>query len=295
MGAAKKKVYAFLVEGQAGVVRTWAECEARVKGRSARFKGFETEGAARAWLSQGAPYEHKAAKHQEAKASLPKDALYFDSGTGRGQGTEIAVTDADGVPLLHLVLPAHDLTPHGTHYPSSRLHQQPGRAHGVPLRHAGRAEAGSQEGLRRQCSGAGLLVQRTRDRRETGTRLRTLQTRPAHRGRATGLRESWRQAHQDPRRPQPRGPGVPQRVKRGGIADCELIADWGLRLRIASCELKEEAYLLDPELHDLRRGALFPIPSSKSNICPRSSPPRVKRLENAPLVRHNGPDEDRAP
>jgi len=116
MSALKKKVYAFLVEGQAGVVRTWAECEACVKGRSARFKGFETEAAARAWLAQGAPYEHKTAKHKEAKASLPKDAVYFDSGTGRGQGTEIAVTDADGVPILHIVLPAHDLTPRGTHF-----------------------------------------------------------------------------------------------------------------------------------------------------------------------------------
>jgi ribonuclease HI len=116
MGASKKKVYAFLVEGQEGVVRTWAECEARVKGRSARFKGFETEASARAWLAQGAPYEHKAVKHLEAKASLPKDAVYFDSGTGRGQGTEIAATDADGVPVLHLVLPAHDLTPRGTHF-----------------------------------------------------------------------------------------------------------------------------------------------------------------------------------
>jgi ribonuclease HI len=116
MGASKKKVYAFLVEGQTGLVRTWAECEARVKGRSARFKGFETEAAARAWLAQGAPYEHKAAKKQEAQGALPKDAVYFDSGTGRGQGTEIAVTDADGVPVLHLVLPVHDLTPRGTHF-----------------------------------------------------------------------------------------------------------------------------------------------------------------------------------
>ena len=75
------------------------------EGRSARYKGFEGEAAARAWLAAGAPYERKAEKKQEAQAALPKDALYFDSGTGRGEGTEIAVSDAEGVPVLHLVLP----------------------------------------------------------------------------------------------------------------------------------------------------------------------------------------------
>jgi ribonuclease HI len=115
MGKSKNHFYAFVVEGRQGVVRTWSECEARVKGRSARYKGFETEASARAWLASGAPYEHKAAKKREAQGALPKDALYFDSGTGRGEGTEIAVTDADGVPVLHLALQAHDLTPRGTH------------------------------------------------------------------------------------------------------------------------------------------------------------------------------------
>jgi ribonuclease H-related protein len=116
MGKVKNKVYAYSVEGQQGVARTWAECETRVKGFNARYKGFETEAAARAWLAAGAPYEHKAAKKREAQVALPKEALYFDSGTGRGEGTEIAVTDAEGVPLLHLVLAAHDLTPRGTHF-----------------------------------------------------------------------------------------------------------------------------------------------------------------------------------
>lgn len=116
MGASKKKVYAFLVDGQSGVTRSWAECEAHVMGRSARFKGFETEDAARAWLARGAPYDHKAAKKHDAQGALPHDAVYFDSGTGRGQGTEIAVTGAEGAPVLHLVLPARALTPRGTHF-----------------------------------------------------------------------------------------------------------------------------------------------------------------------------------
>ena len=116
MGAKKHKVYAFLVDGQQGLVRTWAECESRVSGRSARYRGFETEAAARAWLAAGAPYERRAAKKEEAQSALPKDALYFDSGTGRGEGTEIAVTDAEGTPLLHLALRAQDLTPRGTHF-----------------------------------------------------------------------------------------------------------------------------------------------------------------------------------
>ncbi len=45
---------------------------------------------------------------------LPRDAIYFDSGTGRGHGTEVNVTTWDRKPLAHLVAPGERITPFGT-------------------------------------------------------------------------------------------------------------------------------------------------------------------------------------
>lgn len=45
---------------------------------------------------------------------LPRDAIYFDSGTGRGNGTEVNVTTWDRKPLAHLVAPGERITPYGT-------------------------------------------------------------------------------------------------------------------------------------------------------------------------------------
>lgn len=112
---AKNHFYAYQVDGRQGIVKSWADCEAKVKGRSARYRGFETLAAAKAWLQAGAPYADRAAVKEQAREALPKDALYFDAGTGRGLGTEVAVTDAEGVPVLHLALPEEALTERGTH------------------------------------------------------------------------------------------------------------------------------------------------------------------------------------
>jgi len=112
---AKNNFYAYQIDGRQGIVKSWADCEAKVRGRAARYRGFETLAAAKAWLQAGAPYADKSAAREQARESLPKEALYFDAGTGRGLGTEVAVTDAEGVPLLHLALPAEALTERGTH------------------------------------------------------------------------------------------------------------------------------------------------------------------------------------
>ncbi len=117
MGAAraKNRFYAYDAGGHRGIVKSWTDCEAKVRGRPARYRGFETLAAARAWLQAGAPYEDRSAAREQAREALPKHALYFDSGTGRGLGSEVAVTDAEGAPVLHLALPAEALTERGTH------------------------------------------------------------------------------------------------------------------------------------------------------------------------------------
>ena len=110
----KKKFYGCLIEDKGRVYSSWPECEAAVKGVSARYRGFPTRTAAEAWLKSGAPYRKRSSKEKGIRADLPEDALYFDAGTGAGPGVEVNVTDRDGTPLLHLALPEKKLTERGT-------------------------------------------------------------------------------------------------------------------------------------------------------------------------------------
>lgn len=110
----KKSYYAFWTEDDKGIVATWSECESRVLGRAARYRGFATRQEAEAWLDAGAPYEQRAARKAKAQADLPENAVYFDSGTGGGNGAEINVTDRDGLPLLFVAVDEAQLTSKGT-------------------------------------------------------------------------------------------------------------------------------------------------------------------------------------
>ena len=106
---AKRKFYAYLVNGKTGVTDNWPECQAIVAGKNgAKFKGFESEELAEAWLNAGADYK--------IKTFAVEDGIYFDSGTGAGNGTEINVTDKTGKKLLHKVLEKEKLNEKGHHY-----------------------------------------------------------------------------------------------------------------------------------------------------------------------------------
>ena len=109
----KKKCYAFVVAGEQGIVKTWAECGARTQGRPARYKGFASEAEAQAWLDGGAIYESKAKAKKMQQQDLPEDAIYFDAGTGRGVGTESRVTDRSGASLTWMALDEKDVTKEG--------------------------------------------------------------------------------------------------------------------------------------------------------------------------------------
>lgn len=103
---AKKKFYSYIVPSKRlkGVAEDWAECEKLVKGEvGARFKGFSTREEAEEWLKQGGRYEVKSVKKLEL-------GVYFDAGTGRGEGVEIRVTDEKGKNILHKVLSKKELT-----------------------------------------------------------------------------------------------------------------------------------------------------------------------------------------
>lgn len=110
----KKSFYAYSVEGRTGIVRSWAECEAKVHGKAARYQGFSSFEEAKKWLEAGAPYRDKASSRKEERASLPASGIFVDAGTGAGLGVEVNVTDREGVPLLHLCIQEKHLTPRGT-------------------------------------------------------------------------------------------------------------------------------------------------------------------------------------
>lgn len=122
MPSKKIKYYAYFVPafgpkaaagvGKQGVTDSWAVCEKFVSGKTgARFKAFDNKADAEAWLHHGAVYESKAAK----PAPKLEPGIYFDAGTGRGDGVEISVTDEKGKNLLHKALGAADLNKFGKH------------------------------------------------------------------------------------------------------------------------------------------------------------------------------------
>lgn len=90
----KSKYYGYFIPrtGGKGVIDNWSECEKIIHGEiNSRFKGFKTRNEAEEWLKAGAVYGFK--KKLES-------GIYFDSGTGRGLGVEISITDENGNNLL---------------------------------------------------------------------------------------------------------------------------------------------------------------------------------------------------
>ncbi len=97
-----RKVYAYHTETEDGIADSWDECERIVRGRRARYRGFDDHGAAQRWLDAGAWYEDRETEKREALRAYPEDSVFFDSGTGPGRGTEIRVTDRSGITIVHL-------------------------------------------------------------------------------------------------------------------------------------------------------------------------------------------------
>lgn len=126
MKSAKKYYAYFLLSGtglpadRQGICDSWKECEKLVSGKTARFRGFATHAEAEAWLSAGAHYETREKKAARIKTQL-LPGIYFDAGTGRGNGVEISVTDESGKDLLHTVMPKTKINKHGKHLLSAGM------------------------------------------------------------------------------------------------------------------------------------------------------------------------------
>lgn len=124
----KKKFYAYylLNESEKGIVENWSECQKIVKGKSSRYKSFSSLYEAKEWLENGAEYEkNKSSKKNKKKSKdeflelimkLDKEAIYFDAGTGRGQGVEVRITDYDGSSLLNKIINESKINEFGNYF-----------------------------------------------------------------------------------------------------------------------------------------------------------------------------------
>ena len=108
----KNNYYAYrLPNGKQGIVADWKSCEELVSGVfNVRYRGFVVRNDAEVWLRAGAAYEPKARQKM-----YREPGIYFDAGTGRGNGVEINVTDEKGKSLLRKTLAAKQVNKFGTH------------------------------------------------------------------------------------------------------------------------------------------------------------------------------------
>ena len=103
----KQKFYAYSMSEKNGVTDTWEECQKIVSGKEAKYKSFESKEEAERWLLAGADY---AIKHIAFE-----DGIYFDAGTGAGEGVQINVTDKNGESFLKEIFKKEELNSKG-HY-----------------------------------------------------------------------------------------------------------------------------------------------------------------------------------
>ncbi len=103
-----KKYYAYILpDGKTEITDSWAECEKAVKNqKGARYKSFKELDEAKKWLSSGATYDYQ--------KEMPR-GVYFDAGTGRGEGVEISVTDETKKDLLSSAISKELINAHGKH------------------------------------------------------------------------------------------------------------------------------------------------------------------------------------
>lgn len=99
-----KKYYAYETVDEKGITDSWPKCQQKVKGVRSRFKSFTSKEEAQRWLDVGSSYKVKL-----------EDGIYFDSGTGRGDGVEVRVTDKDKNSLLYKILKPEKINVHGNY------------------------------------------------------------------------------------------------------------------------------------------------------------------------------------
>lgn len=117
LAAKKKFYYAYVLGDESGIFNNWEECSKKVKGTSAKYKKFKTQTEAHLWIDSGAIYETKTiAKNVLGVNFELEKGIYFDAGTGRGDGVEVKVTDENGKSLLDEFLDDDKITKYETYH-----------------------------------------------------------------------------------------------------------------------------------------------------------------------------------
>ena len=114
-----KKFYAYFIidTNENGILENWADCQKKVSGEKARYKSFKTFLEAEKWINSGANYEKKEKPDlTELYSELDRDAIYFDAGTGRGNGVEVRLTDFNGNSLLYKIMNEKNINEFGNYY-----------------------------------------------------------------------------------------------------------------------------------------------------------------------------------
>lgn len=108
--------YAYILteNNEQGIVNDWEECKKIIQNHKARYKKFSSENEAKEWLNSGAVYEKK----KLDKSNLIKSAVYFDAGTGRGNGVEVKVSDYHSNSLLYFIMDKKHINEFGNYYVS---------------------------------------------------------------------------------------------------------------------------------------------------------------------------------
>jgi len=94
--------YELFDENKKDIANDWNILKDELKGKSHRVKKFKTKKAALAYLNEEEICELEA-------------GIYFDAGTGRGEGFEFKVTNEKGESLLQEIVPKDLITEHQTH------------------------------------------------------------------------------------------------------------------------------------------------------------------------------------
>ena len=118
MAAKKKFYYAYVLDDDSGIFNNWDECSKKVSGTAARYKKFKTLIEANLWIDSGAIYDKSKVKKKNILGINfeLEEGIYFDAGTGRGDGVEVKVTDESEKSLLHQVLKPDKITKFDTYF-----------------------------------------------------------------------------------------------------------------------------------------------------------------------------------
>ena len=106
--AISSKFYAYkLKNGSEGIVDSWNNCQAIVKGVGSRYKKFSNKEEAIEWLKSDCQTPTKKIELEEG--------IYFDAGTGGKLGVEVRVTNENGISLLHLLMSEEQINKNGNY------------------------------------------------------------------------------------------------------------------------------------------------------------------------------------